>query len=380
MSYRVPFNRPFIIGKELFYIAQSVTNGNVAADGPFTRDCERFLSSRFGIRRVLTTPSCTAALEMAAMLLDLKPGDEVVLPSYTFVSTASAFARTGAKPVFVDIRPDTFNLDETKIEAAITPRTRAIVVVHYAGVGAEMDAIMQLAAKHELAVIEDAAQGVDAYYRGRPLGAIGAMGTFSFHETKNVICGEGGALCLNDASYVERAEIIRDKGTNRQKFLRGHVDKYTWVDMGSSYVPSEISSAFLWGQLEHLPEITKKRLELHGRYAAGLAKYKNRGVIALQQIPEHCQANGHMFPIVLPTSVARDGLMKALRASGVLSVFHYIPLHTSPMGIQYGYAPGDLPVTEDISCRLLRLPMFFELSEADQDFVINQVASFLDSL
>ncbi|MCA9110279.1 MAG: dTDP-4-amino-4,6-dideoxygalactose transaminase, partial [Planctomycetaceae bacterium] len=262
----MPFNKPFIAGKELYYIAEAVTFGNIAGDGHFTKSCSRFFEERFRIPKVLMTPSCTAALEMAALLCDFEPGDEVIVPSYTFVSTVSAFVREGAKPVFVDIRPDTLNLDESKIEQAITEKTRAIVPVHYAGVGCEMDRIMEIAERHKLLVIEDAAQGVNASYKGRALGSIGHLGSFSFHETKNYICGEGGALCINDERFIERAEILRDKGTNRQRFFRGEVDKYTWVDVGSSYVPSEICSAFLYGQLELLDTIAERRKQIYASY------------------------------------------------------------------------------------------------------------------
>ncbi len=345
----IPFNKPFIAGKELYYIAQAVTLGNLAGDGHFTQECCRTLEERFGIGKVLLVPSCTAALEMAAILFDIKPGDEVILPSFTFVSTANAVARLGARPVFVDIRPDTLNIDEARIEEAITPRTRALFPVHYAGVGCEMDAIMALATRYHLRVAEDAAQGVNASYQGRPLGSIGHLGCFSFHETKNYICGEGGALCINDTSLVERAEIIRDKGTNRKQFYRGAVDKYTWVDTGSAYVPSEICSAFLYAQLEILDRISARRQRIYQLYLDLLEPLAAGDRLRLPMIPKNCTGNYHLFYIVLPDRETRDGLMVHLRQCKITAVFHYVPLHTSPMGQSFGYRDGDLPVTEDLS-------------------------------
>jgi len=360
--YRIPFNKPFIAGKELYYVAEAVTRGNVAADGYFTKACCRLLEEQFGIRKVLLVPSGTAALELAAMLCDLKPGDEVIMPSYTFVSTASAFVRVGARPVFVDIRPDTLNLDEKLIEAAITPRTRAIVPVHYAGVGCEMDTIMEIARRHNLLVVEDAAQGVNAFYKGRALGSIGHLGCYSFHETKNFICGEGGALCINDERFIERAEILRDKGTNRQKFFRGEVDKYTWVDIGSSYVMAELLAAFLYGQLEQMETISRRRREIFERYDELLAPLEEEGFLRRPRIPAECQGNYHLYYILLQDEATRDGLMAYLKAQGILAVFHYVPLHTSPMGKSFGYKEGQLPVTEGLASRLLRLPVFYDLA------------------
>ncbi|MGQ9915682.1 MAG: dTDP-4-amino-4,6-dideoxygalactose transaminase, partial [Thermogutta sp.] len=342
---RIPFNKPFIAGRELFYIAQAVTMGNIAADGHFTKACCRLLEERFAIPKVLLVPSGTAALELAAMLCDLQPGDEVIMPSYTFVSTASAFVRVGGRPVFVDIRQDTLNIDENKIEAAITERTRAIVPVHYAGVACEMDRIMEIAARHRLLVVEDAAQGVNAFYKGRALGSIGHLGCYSFHETKNYICGEGGALCINDPRFVERAEILRDKGTNRQKFFRGEVDKYTWVDVGSSYVMAEILAAFLLGQLEQLDAISARRREIYEFYREQLSPLEAAGHLRLPIIPENCGGNCHMFYILLPTAEKRDRMLESLRSEGIHAVFHYVPLHTSPMGRMFGYKDGDLPMT-----------------------------------
>ncbi|MEX0728514.1 MAG: dTDP-4-amino-4,6-dideoxygalactose transaminase [Planctomycetaceae bacterium] len=377
MPISIPFNKPFIAGKELFYIAQAVTFGNLAGDGPFTKRCAETLETRFAIGKVLMTPSCTASLEMAAMLCGLAPGDEVILPSYTFVSTANALVRLGATPVFVDIRPDTLNIDETLIEEAITERTKAIFVVHYAGVGCEMDRIMAIARGNNLKVVEDAAQGVNSFYQGRALGSIGDIGTYSFHETKNVICGEGGALCLNDANMIEQAEIIRDKGTNRQRFFRGEVDKYTWVAQGSSYVPSEICSAFLYGQLELLDEISQRRKDLFQTYWRHLQPFEATCGIRLPRISSECDSNFHIFYMIMPTPGLRTELIDWLKARGVHAVFHYVPLHTSPMGISYGYQPGDLPVTEDLSARLLRLPMFYELSPVQQMTVIEAIIEFL---
>lgn len=374
----IPFNKPFVVGRELHYMALSISFGSIAADGHFTKACSEFIHDRFQVGRALMVPSCTAALEMAAILCDFSPGDEVIVPSYTFVSTVSSFVREGMKPVFVDIRSDTLNMDESVIEAAITPRTKAIVPVHYAGVACEMDTIMEIAARYNLIVIEDAAQGMNAYYKGRALGSLGQFGTYSFHETKNYVCGEGGALCINDERFVERAEIIRDKGTNRQKFFRGDVDKYTWVDIGSSYVLSELSCAFLYAQFEELSSINRRRKKVFEAYRTGLAKLAKRGTLRLPIIPEHCQGNYHMFYILLADQKTRDALLAHLREHHIHSVFHYIPLHTSPVGRKFGCRAGSLPVTEEYSGRLLRLPFFCELQEAEQDRVIEAVSSFFD--
>lgn len=373
----IPYNKPFFAGKELFYIAQAVINGNIAGDGHFTQQCAELLQTRFGIHKVLLTPSCTASLEMAALLCGLQPGDEVIMPSFTFVSTASAVARIGAVPRFVDVRPDTLNIDERLIPAAINDRTRAIWPVHYAGVACEMDAITATAGRHGLTVVEDAAQGVNAFYKGRALGSIGALGTYSFHETKNFICGEGGALCINDPGLVERAEILRDKGTNRKQFLRGQVDKYTWVDIGSSYVPSEICSAFLYAQLEMSEAITRRRWELHRYYEARLSPLATEGLLRLPVCPPTATTNYHIFYVLLPTETVRNELLDDLRRNGILAVFHYVPLHDSPVGRTYGYRPGDLPVTEDVSRRLLRLPLYYTMTEENQARVVDQVERFL---
>lgn len=375
---KIPFNKPFIAGKELYYIAQAVTYGNLGGDGHYTQGCCRVLEERFGVGKVLLVPSCTAALEMAAMLFDLKPGDEVVMPSYTFVSTANAVARLGARPVFVDVRPDTLNIDDALIEEAINERTRAVFPVHYAGVGCEMERIMTIAQKYGLKVAEDAAQGVNAAHNGRPLGSIGDLGCYSFHETKNYICGEGGALCVNDPALVERAEVLRDKGTNRKQFFRGQVDKYTWVDVGSSYVPSEICSAFLYAQLEMLDAISARRRKIYEFYEQHLRPLEAEGLLRLPQVPQECETNYHLFYVLLPDRRTRDALMAHLNQNGVQAVFHYIPLHSSPMGRTYGYREGDLPVTEELSGRLLRLPLFYDITSEEQDRVVAAIRGFLE--
>jgi dTDP-4-amino-4,6-dideoxygalactose transaminase len=316
-------------------------------------------------------------LEMAALLCDVQPGDEVIMPSYTFVSTANAFVRAGARPVFVDIREDTLNIDETQVEAAITPRTKALVPVHYAGVGCEMDALMQVAKKHGLRVVEDAAQGVHAYYKDRALGSIGDLSAYSFHDTKNYVCGEGGALTINNAALVERAEIIRDKGTNRQKFFRGEIDKYTWVDVGSSFLPAEVACAFLQAQLEQLDPILERRRAISEGYAERLAPLEKAGLLRGPRVPAHCRQNYHMFYILLRDEKSREGLASFLRERGIQAVSHYVSLHLSPMGRRWGYVDGSLPVTEDLSTRLLRLPLFYTLTEAEQDEVCRGIAEFL---
>ncbi|HQN65557.1 MAG TPA: dTDP-4-amino-4,6-dideoxygalactose transaminase [Methylophilus sp.] len=369
---KIPFNKPFMTGKELFYIAEAHFNGMLAGDGPFTKKCHAWLEQQTGTKKALLTHSCTAALEMAAILADIQPGDEVIMPSYTFVSTANAFVLRGAVPVFVDIRPDTLNIDETKIEAAITPKTKAIVPVHYAGVGCEMDTIMDIAKRHNLLVIEDAAQGVFATYNGKTLGTIGHMGAYSFHETKNVISGEGGALLINDERFVERAEIIREKGTNRSQFFRGQVDKYTWVDIGSSYLPGEVIAAFLWAQLENAGEITQRRLAIWERYHQGLHALERQGRLHRPIVPSACQHNAHMYYILLESLEARTQLIAQMKALDIYPVFHYVPLHNSPAGLKYGRSNGELPVTEDISDRLLRLPMWTGL-EPHHDQVLSVV-------
>jgi len=376
MPAQIPFNKPFIAGKELYYIAQAVTLNNLAGDGHFTQQCCRLLERSFGIHRVLLTPSCTAATEMAAILCDLKPGDEVILPSFTFVSTASAFVREGARPVFVDIRPDTLNIDERLIEEAVTEKTRVIVPVHYAGIGCDMDRIMAIARKRGLLVVEDAAQAVNSFYAGRALGSIGDLGTYSFHETKNYISGEGGALCINRPELVERAEIIRDKGTNRQKFFRGLVDKYTWVDIGSSYVPSELVGAFLYGQLEMMGPISDRRREIYEYYRTHLEPLRAEGFLQLPFTPQDCSANYHMFYVLAKDGATRDALMEHLRKQGISAVFHYVPLHSSPVGQRLGGNARPLPVTDSTSARLLRLPFYYTITQEEQAEVVKQITAF----
>ncbi|KRF00375.1 TDP-4-oxo-6-deoxy-D-glucose aminotransferase [Frateuria sp. Soil773] len=357
----IPFNRPYMTGRELSYIAQAHANGHLSGDGPFTRKCHQWLREQSGAHMALLTHSCTAALEMAALLLRLEPGDEVIVPSYTFVTTASAFALRGAVPVFVDVRPDTLNIDETLIEAAITPRTKAICVVHYAGVACEMDAILAIAAKHGLRVVEDAAQGILSTYKGKPLGAIGDLGAYSFHETKNVIAGEGGALLCRDQDFAEQAEIVREKGTNRSRFFRGQVDKYTWVDLGSSFLPGEITAAFLAAQVEMADSITAQRLALWDRYHAWAKKHEDNGSLRRPIVPSHCRHNAHMYYALLPSLEARTRFITNMREQGVQCVFHYIPLHSAPAGQRLGRVASDMGVTDDISDRLVRLPLWLGL-------------------
>ena len=372
-----PFNKPFIIGPELEYIADAVARGHLSGDGHYTKLCHRWLEEQLGAKRALLTHSCTAALEMAAILCDIQPGDEVIMPSYTFVSTANAFVLRGGVPVFVDIRADTLNLDEKLIEAAITPKTRAIVPVHYAGVACEMDVMMAIARRHNLLVVEDAAQAVLADYKGRRPGAIGDLGCLSFHETKNVISGEGGALMINNPDLIERAEIIREKGTNRSKFFRGEVDKYTWVDIGSSFLPSELIGAFLWAQLQHAGEISNRRRQLCALYQEALQDVADAGLLQLAQPePEGVTGNGHMFYLFTRTAAERGALLAHLKAAGVHAVFHYVPLHSSPAGRKFGRSAGALPVTEDRAERLVRLPLFFNLDDAAARDIAGHVRSF----
>jgi len=375
---KIPFNKPFVTGKEIEYIASAISNGNIAADGFFTRACARLLEDRFAIPRVLMTPSCTSALELAAMLCDLKPGDEVIMPSFTFVSTANAVVRAGAKPVFVDVRADTLNIDESLIETSVSANTKAIFPVHYAGVSCEMDRIMEIAQRHNLLVVEDAAQGVNARYNGRALGSLGHLGAYSFHDTKNYVSGEGGALCINSPEFIERAEIIREKGTNRSQFFRGEVDKYTWVDVGSSYIPAEIVCAFLLAQLEAMDVITARRRDVYQFYRQNLSPLEEREWLSIPRPPSGCESNYHMFYVLLTDVKTRDDAMAHLKRNGISAVFHYIPLHSSTMGEKFGYAEGDLPITEDLSARLLRLPFFAEITEAEQSRVIRCLSEFFE--
>jgi len=376
MNDPIPFNRPGFVGRELEYVTQAVESGHISGDGAFTRKVQGFLEQELGVHRALLATSCTDALEMAGLLLDLEPGDEVIVPPFTFVSTVNAFALRGARPVFVDVRPDTLNLDERLVERAIGPRTRAIVVVHYGGVGCDMDALAEIAARHRLPLVEDNAHGLFARYRDRLLGTFGALATLSFHETKNFTCGEGGALLINDPALVERAEIIRDKGTNRARFFRGQVDKYTWVGLGSSFLPSDILAAFLWAQLESRARIIEARQRLWLRYRDTLGEWAERRGTRLPFVPADREQSFHLFYMVMRSLDDRQALIEHLRARDILAVFHYQPLHTSPMGRAYGGKPGDCPVTEDISDRVVRLPLFNWLSEADQGRVIQAVLDF----
>lgn len=373
------FNKPYMTGRELSYIAEAHANAHLSGDGAFTKRCNAWIERTTGARRALLTHSCTAALEMIALLLDLAPGDEVIMPSFTFVSTANAFALRGAVPVFVDIRADTLNIDENLIEAAITPRTRAICVVHYAGVGCEMDAIMAIAERHRLRVVEDAAQGILSTYKDRPLGSIGALGALSFHETKNIISGEGGALLVNDPAFADRAEIVREKGTNRSQFFRGQVDKYTWVDIGSSYLPGEIVAAFLAAQTEEADRITRDRLAIWDRYHAAFAELEAKGHLRRPMVPEHCRHNAHMYYLLLRDLDARKRFIAALREQDVETVFHYVPLHSAPAGRRFGRIAGggELPITDSSSERLVRLPLW--LPSLDQQRVIEVVEGFFRS-
>ena len=372
----IPFNKPYMTGKELLYIAEAHSIGVLAGDGPFTKKCHAWLEANTGTKKAFLTHSCTAALEMAAILADIQPGDEVIMPSYTFVSTANAFVLRGAIPVFVDIRSDTLNIDEMLIEAAITPRTKVVVPVHYAGVACEMDVIMDIASRHNLLVVEDAAQAVMSTYKGKSLGTIGHLGAYSFHETKNIISGEGGALLVNDDYLVERAEIIREKGTNRSRFFRGQVDKYTWVDIGSSYLPSEVIAAFLWAQMEEAQSITQRRLAIWHRYHEAFAISEESGKLRRPIVPEGCQQNAHMYYVLLESLEKRTHAIAQLKEAGVNSVFHYVPLHNSPAGKKFGRSIGELPNTENFSDRLLRLPLWIGV-ENHLDIVIGNLDNAL---
>jgi dTDP-4-amino-4,6-dideoxygalactose transaminase len=373
---KIPFNRAGMSGRERTYVEAVLAGAHWSGDGPFTKQASTWFETKVGVSRALLTTSCTHALDMAAMLLELKPGDEVIMPSFTFVSTANAVVLRGATPVFVDIRPDTLNLDERLLEAAITPKTRAIFVVHYAGVACEMDAIVAIATRHQLKVVEDNAHGLFGHYRGRPLGSFGCMSALSFHETKNVSCGEGGALLIADPTLVERAEILREKGTNRSRFFRGQVDKYTWVDEGSSYLPSELLAAVLFAQLEASETTQARRLAIWHRYAQELAGWAASHGVRLPIVPEGCDQPAHLFYLLLPTEPDRRDLISHLKAREILSVFHYLPLHRSPMGERVGRASGDLPVTETVSDQLLRLPLFAGLTDAEVDSVVEGVRAW----
>jgi len=373
---QVSFNKPFLIGRELEYIRQAHENMHLSGDGPFTKRCQAWLERTIGCAKALLTHSCTGALEMAAILAGIEPGDEIIMPSFTFVSTANAFVLRGGVPVFVDVREDTLNIDESKIEAAITARTKAIVVVHYAGIACEMDAIRSLARRRGLMLIEDAAQALGSAYRGRPLGSFGEAATISFHETKNLISGEGGALLLNSEELIERAEIIREKGTNRSQFFRGDIDKYTWVDIGSSFLPSDILAAFLWAQLEAAETIAAARKALWQRYHEGLADAERSGLARRPVVPREASPNAHTYFLILPDAAKRRRFIETLRREEIYAVFHYVPLHSSPAGLKYGRAGGSMAVTEAMSERLVRLPLWIGL-ESQQDYVIDRCRSAL---
>lgn len=369
----IPFNRPYMTGKELFYIAKAHSEGSLAGDGPFTKLCHEFLETRTGCTKALLTHSCTAALEMAALLLDCAPGDEIIMPSYTFASSANAFVLRGATPVFVDIRKDTLNLDETLVEPAVTPRTKAIVAVHYAGVACEMAALTDIAARHGVRVVEDAAQGVMASYRGRALGSIGQLGAYSFHETKNVTSGEGGALLVNEPELAARAEVIREKGTDRSRFFRGEIDKYSWQDLGSSYLAGEVMAAFLWAQLEEADAITAQRLALWSRYHELAENLEAEAQLRRPIVPAGCQHNAHMYYVVLAPGISRARVLAEMQSAGIGAIFHYVPLHSSPAGLRFGRTFGDLPVTNSLSERLIRLPLWIGLSADQQHLVIDKL-------
>ena len=374
--YDIPFNRPTIVGKELYYISLAMYKGSPTLDAEFTKKCHTYLEQALGAPKVLLTTSCTSALEMSALLLDIQPGDEVIVPSFTFVSTANAFALRGAKPVFVDIRADTLNMDETQLERLISDRTKALVPVHYAGVGCEMEAISKIATHHNVAIVEDNAHGLFGKYKGRYLGTFGAFATQSFHETKNFVCGEGGALVINVPEYIERAEIIREKGTNRSLFYRGQVDKYSWVDIGSSYLPSDILAAFLYAQLEARDEIQGKRRQIWDYYYVHLQDWAYAHEVRLPTVPAHCEQAYHMFYLIMPSLEAREALIAYLKAHKIMSVFHYVPLHVSKMGKRFGGRKGDCPVSEAVSDRLIRLPFYHDLTSSDQTKVVNTVVEF----
>jgi len=373
---QIPFNKPSLVGRELEYIREAISNGHTSGDGAFTHKCHWMLESILGVEKVLLTTSCTHALEMAALLLELQQGDEVIFPSFTFVSTVNAFMLRGVKPVFADIRPDTLNLDEQQIERLITPSTKAVVPVHYAGVGCEMDTIMTIATKHKLAIVEDNAHGLFAKYKGKFLGTFGQFATQSFHETKNINCGEGGALIINNPAYIERAEIIREKGTNRSRFFRGQVDKYTWVDIGSSYLPSDILAAYLFAQLEVWQKIQEKRKWIWETYNSRLCDWATRNDVSQPFVPDDCEQAYHMYYLLLPNLEKRETFILYLKERGILSVFHYLPLHLSDMGRKFGGKIGDCPITENVSDRLVRLPMFYNMEEDELDLVISTINKF----
>ncbi|WP_219851764.1 dTDP-4-amino-4,6-dideoxygalactose transaminase [Methylibium rhizosphaerae] len=371
----IPFNKPYLEGREMGYIRDAIATGKISGDGAFTKKCHAYFESRYGFARVLLTTSCTDALEMAALLLDIREGDEVIVPAFTFVSTANAFALRGAKLVFADSLPDHPNIDPQQVRALVTPRTRAICVVHYAGMACDMDSILEIAAGVGAVVVEDAAQAVDSYYKGRPLGTFGTFSAFSFHETKNVICGEGGMIAINDPKYVPRAEIVREKGTNRSAFFRGEIDKYGWVDVGSSFLPSDVLAAYLWGQLECLDDIQQRRKAISARYRARLDALAKRGYFELPQVPAHATDNGHMFYLVCRSLAERTDLIAALRANGILATFHYLSLHSSPYFTER-HDGRALPNSDRFTDCLLRLPLYYELSDEQVDFICGCIEAF----
>jgi dTDP-4-amino-4,6-dideoxygalactose transaminase len=373
--YTIPFNKPYLCGDELQYISEAITNGHISGDGTFTKKCQAFLERILGVPRVLLTTSCTHALEMAAHLLNIEPGDEVIVPSFTYVSTINAFVLRGAQPVFIDVRSDTCNIDEGQLARLITPRTKAIVVVHYAGVGCEMDAIGEIAGRHGMPVVEDNAHGLFGTYKGKHLGTFGCLATLSFDESKNISCGEGGALIINEPRYIERAEIIREKGTDRSRFFRGEIDKYTWLDIGSNYAPSDMLAAFLYAQLESYKKIQRRRQEIWEYYYHHLKKWASENGVRLPIVPEHCEQPYHMFYLLMPSQKQRQALIEHLKTHGILSVFHFLPLHLSKMGRRFGGKEVDCPVTEDISDRLLRLPFYNGLADDEQALVIEAMHS-----
>ena len=378
IKQQIPFNWPHMTGKEMDFIAEAHLNGRLAGDGPFTKRCHSWIEEHTGCSKALLTHSCTAALEMAALLIDVKPGDEIIMPSYTFVSSANAFVLRGGVPVFVDIREDTLNIDERLIEAAITPRTKAIVPVHYAGVSCEMDMIMQISNRYQLSVIEDAAQGVMSSYKGRPLGSIGDLGAYSFHETKNVISGEGGALIVNDLNLAIEAEIIREKGTDRSRFFRGEVDKYTWQEKGSSFLPGEMVAAFLWAQLQDAKDITNTRLETWNYYDYLLKESDIEDKIRRPFIPKDCEHNAHMYYILLSPKIDRTSILEKLKNNGINAVFHYVPLHSSPGGLKYGRAHGNMMNTDIQSSQLIRLPIWYGITKEQQERVVDILCQALN--
>jgi dTDP-4-amino-4,6-dideoxygalactose transaminase len=375
-KYKIPFNRACFAGDEQAYIAQAIANGHISGDGPFTERCQKYIEAELGVSKVLLTTSCTHALEMAALLLDIQPGAEVIVPSFTFVSTVNAFVLRGAKPIFIDIRPDTLNMDESRLEQLITPGTIAILTVHYAGVGCEMDVILNIANRYGVEVIEDNAHGLFGKFRNRHLGTFGCLATQSFHETKNFTCGEGGALIINNPQYIHRAEVIREKGTNRSNFFRGQVDKYTWVDIGSSYLPSDILAAFLYAQLEAREDIQSKRKALWEFYSKNLQDWAENHNVRLPFVPNDCEQTFHIFYLIMASLEQRDSLIEHLKRRGILSVFHYLPLHLSDMGRRFGGKEGDCPITEEVSDRIVRLPLYNDLSAEDQAQVVAAIKDF----